>query len=532
MTTDNHSNQALTTFLGQAQQMSQSGQGREAYMRAMEWLAKYPNDFSLLLFMARTAMSLGQYKAAAVHFSHLYEQKPDHIELLLEYAISLAHSGRFLDTKVILDRAVEISDADEKTLETAGTFYSLCNFHKKASVCFKRALELNIDSPSLNYNLGTCLRYLGDIEGAEKLFNRARELNPNNAEVAYLLSGLRRQTPQSNHLKSIKSSIKKLQNDASSEAILYYALAKEYEDMEEWEKSFEALNKGAAARRSTLKYDVRQNINVLKRTAMLQTKEYLASPTRACDLKGPIFILGMPRTGSTLVDTIVSSHREVFSAGELIDFPNQLKIQMGHVAAQNPALARDKLASALKLDFRKLGQGYLESVKDRIGQLENFTDKLPLNFQYCGLIKRALPKARIIHVHRDPMDSCYSIYKALFRTPYPHSYNLKELAEYYVAYYQLMQHWRAAMPGQILDVKYEDVVADHEYQSRRMIDWCGLDWDPACLDYRTTKKAITTLSSSQVRSKIYTSSIGKWRHFEKQMEPVRQYLEKSGITYQ
>lgn len=531
MTTDDNSSSELTNFLSQAQQMVQAGQGRETYGRAMLWLTKYPNDYDLLLFMARTAMLLRQYKIAADHLAQLNKQKPDNIELLIEYAISLTHSGRCMDTETILDRAMKITCDDEKILETAGAYYSLCNFHEKALVCFTRALKIKTDSPSLHYNLGVCLRYLGDIDGAEKSFYRARELKPDNAEIVFLLSGLKRQTSESNHIEYIKSSLKKIQNDVSSKAILYYSLAKEYEDLEEWEKSFKALNQGAAAQRSNLKYNVRQDLNVLKRTASLQTKEYLSSSTRACDQKGPIFILGMPRTGSTLVDTIISSHQDVFSSGELIDFPNQLKIQMRRIAEQNPALAKDKLASSLKLDFRGLGQGYLETVKDRIGSHENFTDKLPLNFQYCGLIKRALPEARIIHVHRDPMDSCYSIYKALFRTPYPHSYNLKELAEYYVAYYRLMQHWHEAMPGQILDVKYEDIVMDHEHQTRRMIDWCGLDWDPACLNYRKTKKAITTLSSSQVRRKIYSSSIGKWRKFEEQMAPVREYLEKENIPY-
>ncbi|PHZ86555.1 tetratricopeptide repeat-containing sulfotransferase family protein [Paremcibacter congregatus] len=531
MTTDHTSNPELTTFLGHAQKLVQSGRGREAYGRAMPWLNHHPDDFSLLLFMARTAISLRQYTTAVDHLSHLCDQEPDNVDLLIEYAMPLTYSGRYLDVEIILDRAMVIMDDDEKTLEAAGAYYSLCNFHEKARNCFEKALKLNPDSPSLNYNIGVCLRYLGDIDGAERSFQKARELNPANAEVVYLLSGLRRQTQQSNHLEDITSMLETIRGNATSEATLCYALAKEYEDLGEWEKSFEALNRGAAARRSTLKYNGQQDLDVLKRTAALQTKDYLASPARSCDAKGPIFILGMPRTGSTLVDTIISSHQDVFSAGELIDFPNQLKIQMGRVSADNPALARDKLASSLKLNFRELGQGYLESVKARIGPHNYFTDKLPLNFQYCGLIKRALPEARIIHVHRDPMDSCYSIYKALFRSPYPHSYNLKELAEYYVGYFRLMQHWRDAMPGQILDVKYEDVVADHEGQSRQMIDFCGLDWDPKCLDYRSTKAAITTLSSTQVRSKIYSSSIGKWKHFTDQMAPARKILDDAGIPY-
>jgi hypothetical protein len=159
-----------------------------------------------------------------------------------------------------------------------------------------------------------------------------------------------------------------------------------------------------------------------------------------------------------------------------------------------------------------------------------FIDKLPFNFLYCGLIHRALPRARIVHVVRDPMDTCYAVYKTLFGQAYPFSYDLEELATYYIAYHRLMNHWRTTMPGLIQDVSYENVVANSETEARQLVAYCGLQWEPACLEFHNLKSASTTASAVQIRQPIYSSSVGKWRRYEQQLEPLRARLEEAGLV--
>ncbi|MCF8475101.1 MAG: sulfotransferase [Emcibacter sp.] len=509
----------------------QSGRQQEAYKIARQLLSLYPKDISLLLFTSKVTLSLQLFEDSIAHAIKATEIAPDRADIHLCLAECYAISSQWIKSEMTLDKVAALENIDFQILDSIASLYSLCNRYEKALKTISYALELKPNNAKLIYNMAIQQRFLGKIEDAEKSLNQVIELDPNNTEAIYILSGLRRQTKELNHIPHITAERNRLKNNHQAVIQLNYALAKEYEDLGEWEKSFEALSHGAKAKRETFKYNSAQNIKILQRTAILQSKAYLSTLVKSCHKEGPIFILGLPRTGSTLVDTIISSHKDVVSAGELPDFPKYFIAQINKLHENNKIYNQDKMALSLNIDFQELGENYIKSVTGKIGSHRYFTDKLPFNFQYCGMIKRALPKAKIIHVKRDPMDSCYSIFKALFLSPYPYSYNLEELAQYFIAYYRLMDHWREAMEGDILDVNYEDVIRDHEAETRRIIDWCGLEWDPACLDYRNTHKAITTLSAPQVRKDIYSSSIGKWRHFEQQMEPVRNALEKAKIIF-
>ena len=182
------------------------------------------------------------------------------------------------------------------------------------------------------------------------------------------------------------------------------------------------------------------------------------------------------------------------------------------------------------LDFAALGRDYLRRARPPALAKPHFTDKMPLNHLYCGLIRRALPNARIIHLIRGPMAACYAIYKTLFKDGYPYSYDIEDLARYYAAYRRLMQHWERTMPGAILEVRYEDLVADQTGQTRRMLQYCGLEWEAACAAFHENPSATTTASASQVRRPIYTSSVAQWRHYEAQLSELRDRLLSAGIA--
>src|SRR6185312_9509455 len=255
----------------------------------------------------------------------------------------------------------------------------------------------------------------------------------------------------------------------------------------------------------------------------------LPKASYGCSDAAPIFIVGLPRSGSTVVDRILSSHSAVSSAGELPHFA--LAVVEG-VRRQSglPQLPRKELVSrSASLDFAALGHDYL--ARARAGSIETarFIDKMPLNYLYCGLIQRALPNARIVHVTRHPMAACYAIFKTLFKDGYPFSYDLAELAQYYSAYRRLMQHWESTMPGNIHVLHYENLVADQVGTTRRLLEFCGLEWEDGCADFHRNPSPTTTASASQVRRRMYDTSVSQWRNYEVQLAPLRAHLSAAGI---
>jgi len=308
-----------------------------------------------------------------------------------------------------------------------------------------------------------------------------------------------------------------------------YGVAKEREDLGEAERSFRHLKTGSDRRRKLMKYEVERDLETIEAIKRTFSSDVFTVPRGGCDNDEAIFILGMPRTGTTLVERILASHTDVFAAGELNNFAAQLMTMM---RAQNidKKVTRDEMVqSSAKLDFRRLGEAYVNSTQPFTGKTPKFIDKMPLNYLYVGLIHLALPNATIINLHRDPMDTCYAIYKQLFVDAYPFSYDLEELARYYVAYHQLMEHWHNVLPGVIHTVKYEKIVDDIEGKTRLMLDACGLDWQEQCLKFYENKEASTTASTAQIRRPIYKSSVGKWHDYEEQLQPVVEILQQAGV---
>jgi hypothetical protein len=237
----------------------------------------------------------------------------------------------------------------------------------------------------------------------------------------------------------------------------------------------------------------------------------------------------MPRTGTTLVERILASHSDVFAAGELSNFAVQMMAQVREKAAARAVSRDDIVRLTAGLDFASLGKAYVDSTRPATGHTARFIDKLPLNYLYAGLIHLALPNATIVHVQRDPMDTIYAVYKTLFVDAYPFSYDLEELARYFVAYHELMAHWHTALPNVIQTIRYEDLVANVDAEVRRLVDACGLDWQPDCLEFYRNKEASTTASSVQIRRPVYRSSVGKWRDYEARLQPAVTILRDAGI---
>jgi hypothetical protein len=318
--------------------------------------------------------------------------------------------------------------------------------------------------------------------------------------------------------------------DPRGEVHVCFALAKELEDLGEPERSFSYLKRGADKRRSLMRYDVQRDIDTMAAIEETFTAERLATPAAGSDNGEPIFVVGMPRTGTTLVERILGSHSQVYSAGELGNFATVLMREL-RAKAGDPATPRDELVRlSASVDFAALGDAYVESTRPFTGNTPRFIDKLPLNFLYVGLIRVALPNARIVSVRRHPVDTCYAVYKQLFVDAYPFSYDLGELARHYAAYDRLMQHWGNVLPDVVYTLEYERLVDDFEPEVRRLLEHCGLGFEDACLRFHENKSASTTASTVQVRQPVYRSSVGKWRQYREQLAPLITKLEDEGIA--
>jgi hypothetical protein len=312
--------------------------------------------------------------------------------------------------------------------------------------------------------------------------------------------------------------------DWRQEVQLSYALAKELEDLGEYESAFAALLRGAKKRRAHLVYDVRRDEETVDQ---LIEAFPLGSVTTAPEAPfGPIFVLGLPRSGSTLIERILSSHPAVDSAGELPCFAQAV---VHCAAADQTRVTREALIRrSAAVDPAQLGADYLRRAAS-LGWSGRFTDKMPLNYLYVGLIARALPACVVVHVERHPMASCYAMLKALFHEGYPFSYDLSEIARYYIAYDRLMRHWHQLLPGRLCRVRYEDLIAQQESVSQRLVSAAGLSWDPACLRFEHNPRPTTTASASQVRRALYGTAVDRWRHYEAPLSDLRAQLLAGGI---
>ena len=476
------------------------------------------------------ASRLGNREMALDAIRQATRLDPENPTWMLQEANCLVKLGRVAPARALARR---LAESDLKTAyENAGVgmLFTQLNDRRAALEFYAAASALEPNDARHYFNIASLQRTLGDLDAAEQNFDRAVELAPQDFEAYKLRSELRKQTADRNHVTDLEALLAAGIDDPKGRANIGYALAKELEDLGESERSFEALLTGASARRGSMQYDVARDIQTIEQIRKVYSPDLLATECAGHESREPIFILGMPRTGTTLLERILGSHSDVHAAGELANFAVQMSRLAGKAAGDRRP-SRDELVEiSAGIDFAELGRDYLESTRPETGMTARFIDKLPLNYLYVGLIHRALPNATIIHVQRDPMDTCYAVFKTLFKDPYPFSYDLEELARYYVAYHELMEHWHAALPGVLHTVRYEDLVGDIDREARSAVEACGLEWQDACLEFHKSKEASTTASAAQIRQPVYSSSVGRWHDYEQQLQPVYDILRDAGIV--
>ena len=405
-----------------------------------------------------------------------------------------------------------------------------CERHEQALSVYDQASRQAPDSADAWRGLAAVYRFLGRLEDAERAADKAIHLDPADYETIGLRSSLRTWAEHDNHLAALERLEREGIKDWRGAVQVAYAIAREYEDLGRWSEAFAALRRGATLKRQHTRYDHADDLRIFPTLKSAFTREALASLEGGGLCTGePIFVLGMPRTGSTLVERIITAHSQVQNLGEVSTF----SAEMVRLVRERNAAQVDRLALAersLELPMHTLGARYMAAVDKARDGSARFVDKLPLNCLNVGLIHAALPNAKIVHVVRDPMDACYAIYKYLFRNGYPFSYDLRELGAYYAEYWSLMAHWREVLPrGALYEIRYEDVVEDLPGQARALIDALDLTWEEACIEFHANRQASTTGSAAQVRRPVYRSSVGLWRRYERELAPLREVLAAAGL---
>jgi tetratricopeptide (TPR) repeat protein len=307
---------------------------------------------------------------------------------------------------------------------------------------------------------------------------------------------------------------------------LYYALGKELEDLERWDEAFTYIEKAGKAALSVSDYDVGIDVELIDKMIEVCSPDWLADGAAgpSMDNKTPIFIVGLPRTGTTLTERILSCHSMVESVGESYFIQIAIK-EASRVSSQEHMTAAMVEAAASK-DIQRIAKSYTNAIKYRFGNKPFYIEKFPENFLYLGFIAKAFPNAKIIHLNRNPMDSCFAMFKQSF---FRYAYSLDDLGPYYLAYHRLHKHWNELLGEQLIEVHYEELVSDQEDTTRRLLTALGLDFEEACLHFEDNVNASNTASTVQIRQKIHTRSVNRWKCFEKQLQSLKRYLEDAGI---
>jgi tetratricopeptide (TPR) repeat protein len=471
------------------------------------------------------ALELEQRRVAISAFGSVTKLDPKHGAAWAQLARLFMQTGQTVRGDEALQNAVRYADDNPTVLDLIGHVHMMLGEESGALEWYERAVEKRPEHVPFLVNMANCQMYVGELDDAEDALRKTLELSPGNANAHWILSMLRK-AKNREHVDQMQKLLAEHRYPARAQAFICYGIGKELEDLEEWEAAFAAFEQGAGARRSVIDYDEEAEIEMYEAFERTFTQDWFDTTGEGIASRAPVFVVGQPRTGTTLVERIITAHPDATSAGELKQFGNAVRRLSNY---SEPQRFSAKLAEgAATIDMEKLGGLYIETSRKMAGGTPRFVDKLPLNFIYIPLILKAL-NAKIVHLRRNPMDACFSSYKQLFADAYQHSYNQEEMARHHARYYRLMETWRERFGDRFFDIAYEEVASDLEPNARALIDYLELPWHDACLEFHKQKTAVATASAVQVRQPAHTKSIGRWRRYERQLEPTRRMLESLGI---
>ena len=474
------------------------------------------------------ALEGNQRQVAHEAFKSVVKLDANHAPAWVHLAKLNASEGRLALAEAALKEVRRIEPRDPLVIEMVGTVFNQLGEYEAAEKFFENAHALAPNSASALMNLANARVFMGRIDEAVDHFKAALTLEPASAQCHWGLSSAVKASDQT-HINEMRALLKRGQQSKRGQGFLHYAIGKECEDLKDWNTAFDAFSAGAAVRRETVEYDEPAEIEMFETIKRNFDAEWLSNQPPGATDAAPIFVLGQPRTGTTLIERIITSHSAVHSAGELQQFGLAVRRVTQHADPRRFSTALFEAAKTA--DLKKIGELYLASTTKHRSKKPRFVDKLPINYLNIPLILAALPNAHIVHLVRGPMDACFASFKQLFADAYLHSYDQEEMARHHVRYRELMAYFREAFPGRIIDVAYEDVARDLEPNARSLMAALELPWESACLDFHQSESGVATASSVQVREPAHTRSIGRWRQYESQLRPMMTVLQEAGVPW-
>lgn len=439
---------------------------------------------------------------------------------IVEQAQRLAQSGSHQQAKELILSSESLLSDSPRYLHMAGQVLARMGLHMQAESFLRQALVQQPSVPLIQASVAENCVYLGKTEEARKLYWALLQRFPQHQRHHYQLSQVET-AKDDEHVRAMLKVLKDTRLSAEKNIFLYFALGKELEDLKRWDEAFHWYEKANSAAAGVARYDVSEDLAQMQALAGHCDASWLAqSPSSRTYEKRPIFIVGMPRTGTTLVERIIAAHSGVDSAGE--SYFMQLVLRQMAGLQGNEILNSEAIKKLVEIDPGDIAQTYLPRIDYRLQDKPVFTEKFPENFLYLGFIANAFPDATIVHVRRDPMDTCFALFKQSY---FRYAYRLADLAEFYPAYHRLMQHWRELLGERLIEIDYETLVSDFENSACRLLEQCGLPFEKDCLTFQDKPAVVATASASQVREKVHGRSVGKWRYFEQHLRPLRERLQ-------
>ncbi len=496
----------------------------EVHAKSLDMMRTDVKDPVPYCLLGMITYELGNYPKARELYALSVQYGPKVVRYYACFAQVLLKLGELDLAKQIMDKAIKLGVKDAFIANMLGGSYHIMGLHEDAMQLFERAIMLNATPIAYHQSLAVCQQFLGHFDKAKISYGEMLKRDPDNQLALSNLIDLEKQTKENNYLDKLIPLFEQKTNDPDIALTLGHAIAKTEEDMGNYQASLIWLQKAKALKLKTFNDKILDPAPLFKATR--QTYHTSMAPEKNIAEQAPIFVCGLPRTGTTLVDRILSSHMDVTSVGESQIFANGVKIATNAAAPNTTEI--DILTKAAKTKMYEVGHYYLDQLKIRAQGAKRTVDKMPLLFLHAGLIHRALPNARIVVLRRGAMDSCLSNYRQLFNVSssfYQYTCTLKSMAEYYIQFDQLMQHWRETLPkDRFMEIQYEDIVADQENQTRNLLDFCDLSWDDACMRFHENKAAIPTASSVQARQPLYSGSIGRWKKYGDGLDELKQAL--------
>jgi len=492
-------------------------------IRQYSEVLKQDKSYFVLFELAEIYFKSGDIQKSFLTFNELLKIKTDIPEVFFYLGLIYHKTNNFDEAIASFKKAINYKKNYAAAYNNLGLLFVEKLNLDEAIFFYNQAIKYNPNIHIFYTNLAQVYLAKGDFHNVKHFINKALDIDPSDGEAHRILSVITNYENDHDHLNKMKNIFKTININDISKMHLSFALAKAYEEKKDFKSSSFFLILANKIRRSNFDFNITTEINQFELFQKFFSKSFFTKhKSSGFKSKKPIFILGMPRSGTSLVEQIISSHRDVFGGGELSFLANTINKYLDYI---DPKAFFEGVDKADGSTFNEIGEHYINSVNQLSNNKKYVTDKMPINFRLIGFIKIALPNAKVIHCQRLAKDTCLSIFKNYFgKDVMPWAYDQKELALYYKNYENLMDYWNKTLPNFIYNISYENLLNNQEIETKKLLNFCGLDWDESCLNFYRNKRAVSTASTNQVRKNIYKSSMNSWKNYENALADLFNHL--------